>query len=66
VIRGLWPAPIHRAVKLHVVLAFANIASAAGMGVLLAFDKVYYFLPGYILANVIAHAHLAAIGWVSR
>jgi hypothetical protein len=31
--------------------------------VLLAFDKVYYFLPGYILANVIAHAHLAAIGW---
>jgi hypothetical protein len=65
VIRGLWRAPIHGAVKLHVVLAFANIAVAAGMGVLLGFDKVHQFLPGYVLANVIAHAHLAAIGWAS-
>jgi hypothetical protein len=65
VIRRLWRAPIHRAVKLHILLAFANIAGAAGMGVLLGFDKVHHFLPGYVLANVIAHAHLAAIGWAS-
>lgn len=63
--RGVWSAPIPAGVKLHVVLAFANIAGASTMGVLLAFDKVYLFMPGYVLANVIAHAHLAAIGWAS-
>jgi hypothetical protein len=31
--------------------------------VLLGFDKVHHFLPGYVLANVFAHAHLAAVGW---
>ena len=65
VVRGLRRAPIHGAVKLHVALAFANIAAAASMGVLLGFDKVYHFLPGFVLANVVAHAHLAAIGWAS-
>lgn len=65
VVRGLRRAPIHGAVKLHVTLAFANIAAAATAGVLLGFDKVYRFLPGFVLSNVIAHAHLAAIGWVS-
>ena len=34
------------------------------MGVLLGFDKVHQFLPGYVLSNVFAHAHLAAVGWV--
>lgn len=65
VVRGLRAAPIPTAVKLHVVLAFANIAVAATIGVLLAFDKVFHFLPGFVLANVIAHAHFAAIGWAS-
>ena len=65
VVRQLRRAPIHPAVKLHIRLAFANIATAATAGVLLGFDKVYHFLPGYVLANVIAHAHLAAIGWAS-
>ncbi|MBY0493413.1 MAG: hypothetical protein K2Y23_04310 [Cyanobacteria bacterium] len=65
VVRQLRHAPIHGAVKLHIRLAFGNIAAAATAGVLLGFDKVYHFLPGYVLANVIAHAHLAAIGWVS-
>jgi hypothetical protein len=65
VLRGLRRAPIHGAVKLHVGLAFGNIAAAATAGVLLGFDKVHHFLPGFVLANVLAHAHLAAIGWVS-
>lgn len=65
VMRGLRQAPIHGAVKLHVRFAFANIAAAATAGVLLGFDKVYHFLPGFVLSNVLAHAHLAAIGWAS-
>jgi hypothetical protein len=65
VVRRLQRAPIAGAVKLHVVLAFANIAGAATMGVLLGFDKVYHFLPGFVLANVVAHAHFAAVGWAS-
>ena len=51
-------------VKLHVYFASANILLAVTAGVLLGFDKVYHFLPGYVLANVFAHAHLAAVGWV--
>ncbi|HET6196100.1 MAG TPA: hypothetical protein VFE12_10110, partial [Acetobacteraceae bacterium] len=35
------------------------------LGTLIGFDKVYHFLPGFVLANVFAHAHLAAIGWAS-
>jgi hypothetical protein len=26
---------------------------------------VYHFLPGFVLSNVFAHAHLAAIGWAT-
>jgi hypothetical protein len=33
--------------------------------VLIGFDKVYHFLPGFVLANVFAHAHLAALGWAT-
>jgi hypothetical protein len=58
-------AALPRAVSAHVVLAFANVAAAAVMGVLIAFDKVFHFLPGFVLANVFAHAHLAAVGWAS-
>ncbi len=43
----------------------SNVLGAATLGILLGFDKVYHFLPGYVLANVFAHAHLAAIGWAS-
>ena len=50
-------------VKLHVYFASANMLGAITMGVLLGFDKVYQFLPGYVLSNVFAHAHLAAVGW---
>lgn len=54
-----------RAVVAHVALAFTNIAGASLFGVLIAFDKIDHFLPGYVLANVFAHAHLAAVGWAS-
>jgi hypothetical protein len=58
-------APLPRAVSAHILLAFVNIGGAATLGVLIGFDKVYHFLPGFVLANVFAHAHLAAIGWAS-
>lgn len=62
---GVWRAPIAAGVRLHVVLACVNLWLAAGMGVLVAIDKAAPFLPGYVLSNVFAHAHLAAIGWAT-
>jgi hypothetical protein len=58
-------APIPFPVRLHVIFACVNFWLAATMGVLVAIDKVWPFLPGYVLSNVFAHAHLAAIGWAT-
>jgi hypothetical protein len=63
--RHLRTAKVPGGVKLHLYFASLNILAAMTMGVLLGFDKVHHFLPGYVLSNVFAHAHLAAIGWVS-
>lgn len=63
VLGALPAAPIQRAVKLHFGLGFLNLWLAATAGLLLALDKMFHFLPGYVLANVAAHAHLAALGW---
>lgn len=63
VLRALPAAPIQPAVKLHFALGFVNFLLAAAAGLLLALDKMFHFLPGYVLANVAAHAHLAALGW---
>jgi hypothetical protein len=62
-LRGLRPAPIQRPVKLHIALAFFNLIGAAALGTLIGFDKRYQFLPDHGLSNVMAHAHLAALGW---
>ena len=58
-------ARIQPAVKWHIVLSCANFWLAASMGLLIAFDKVGHFLPGFVLSNVFAHAHLAALGWAT-
>jgi hypothetical protein len=58
-------ASLPRAVSTHILLAFLNVLGAATLGVLIGFDKVYHFLPGFVLANVFAHAHLAALGWAT-
>jgi hypothetical protein len=63
-------ASVHRAniqsgVKLHIVLACVNFWLASSMGLAIAVDKVVHFLPGFVLSNVFAHAHLAALGWVT-
>jgi hypothetical protein len=63
VLRALPAAPIQRAVKLHFAFGFLNLLGAAAAGLLLGLNKALHFLPGYVLANVAAHAHLAALGW---
>ena len=68
--RASWPGACaarrcRAPISAHIMLAFVNFWRAATMGVLIGFDKVYHFLPGFVLANVFAHAHLAAIGWAS-
>src|SRR6266496_112949 len=50
---------------LHIAFGCVNFVVAASMGILLGFDKVLHFLPGFVLANVFAHAHLAALGWAT-
>lgn len=62
---GLPRARVPAAVKRHIAFACLNFALAASMGVLLGFDKAYHFLPGFVLSNVFAHAHLAAVGWAT-
>jgi hypothetical protein len=47
------------------VLACLNFWLAASMGLLIAADKVAHVLPGFSIANVFAHAHLAALGWAT-
>src|SRR5262245_3540294 len=53
------------ATKLLLTFGCTNIVVAAAMGILIAFDKVHHFMPGFVLSNVFAHAHLAAIGWAA-
>jgi hypothetical protein len=61
---GVRGAKVPNSVKVHIYFASANVLAAVTMGVLLGFDKVHQFLPGYVLSNVFGHAHLAAVGWV--
>ncbi|HEY7171034.1 MAG TPA: hypothetical protein VH417_09330 [Vicinamibacterales bacterium] len=65
IVRAVRRAHIQPAVRLHIVLACANFWIAASMGLLVAIDKAAPFLPGFVLSNVFAHAHLAAIGWAT-
>ncbi|OFW14030.1 MAG: hypothetical protein A3H29_15000 [Acidobacteria bacterium RIFCSPLOWO2_02_FULL_67_21] len=58
-------AAVPAAVRLHIILACVNFWLAASMGVLIAVDRVAHVLPGPLFSNVIAHAHLAAIGWAT-
>jgi hypothetical protein len=63
VLHGLPRAPIDPAVKLHVGLACLNILVAGALGFLLGFNKLRptFALPAF--AGVLAHAHLAGVGW---
>jgi hypothetical protein len=56
-------AGIPTAVKVPVGLAFLNVLVAAALGVLLGVNKLSPFLPVSHLQAVLAHAHLAALGF---
>ena len=51
------------AVKAHLQLAFGNILLAGLLGTTVGLNKFFPFLPGGPLAGVLAHAHLAILGW---
>lgn len=63
-LNALRRAPVQKAVTLHVAFAFLNFLLAAAAGIAIAFDKTRHVLPGSLLSNAYAHAHLAAVGWV--
>jgi hypothetical protein len=58
-------APIPAEVRVHFVLAFVNILLAGGLGLAIGADKGSELLPGFTLDHVVAHAHLAALGWAT-
>jgi hypothetical protein len=56
-------ASVPTAVKVPIGLAFVNVLIAAALGVLLGVNKLAPFLPVSHLQAVLAHAHLAALGF---
>lgn len=56
-------APGH--VVFHIGCAFANLLVAGGWGLTVAVNKTRGFLPTSPSANILAHAHMAAIGWAT-
>lgn len=66
VLRAVLPGAIPRPIKLHILLAFTNILAAGIWGALTGLEKLQIdAVPGHILGNVYAHAHLAALGWAT-
>jgi hypothetical protein len=49
----------------YVAAALINFLLTALLGVLLGFNKVFDVLGGEFFPNIFAHAHLAAVGWIS-
>ena len=65
VLRGLRGSRVPWGVRLHVALAFFNIVAAAAFGIVIGFDRARGFLSVSPLATMFAHAHIAAVGWVT-
>ena len=63
VLRRLPAAPVPLEARLPVILAIVNMMAAALLGVALGVNKTRPFLPVSQLDAVIAHAHLAGLGW---
>jgi hypothetical protein len=54
-----------RAVRSHLYLAFANVLLAGLLGTTVGLNKFFPLLPGGPLSGVLAHAHLAILGWAT-
>lgn len=63
--RRLRASPLAKQTLLPIRLALINLALTALFGITLTANKLVHFLPGSVLSNVAAHAHLAALGWVA-
>lgn len=63
--RGLPSAALPWPIKLHVALAFANVMAAAALAIVIGLDRTRGLVGLAPLAAAYAHAHLAAIGWVT-
>jgi hypothetical protein len=63
VLRRLPSAPVPIEARLPVMCAVVNILLAALLGVALGVNKTHPFLPVSQLDGVLAHAHLAGLGW---
>lgn len=63
--RGLRTSAAPSGVLLHVLFAFFNIFSAAGLGIVIGLNRTRGFVTLSPLAAMYAHAHLAAIGWAA-
>ncbi len=61
----LAPASGRRVAETGMLLSILYLVVAAVLGLLLALDKTFGFLHGSVITNLAAHAHLAALGWVS-
>ena len=61
----LAPAGGRGVAETGMLLSILYLVAAAVLGLLLALDKTFGFLHGSVLTNLAAHAHLAALGWVS-
>jgi hypothetical protein len=57
-------SPNRGVAEVGLVASTGFLVAAATLGMLLAADKTWPFLPGSVLTNLGAHAHLAAVGWV--
>lgn len=53
------------AAETGLLMAILFLLCAGLLGTALAFDKQRSFMPGTLLRNLSAHAHLAALGWVT-
>ena len=62
---GLRQAVIGWPVALHIGFAFTNMLAAGTFGVLLGLDRAFGWWQLPPLAAAVAHAHLAAVGWVA-
>jgi hypothetical protein len=48
-----------------VALALGGLAATVALGLALALDKIWRFMPPTLLSNLHAHMHLALLGWVA-
>ncbi len=65
VIRQLYHSRIPIGIRLHVGLACVNLLIAGILGLLLGTDREVDIVPGFVITNVYAHAHMAGLGWAT-